>query len=84
MLKKNIRFFILFITALVLSLILTSTILAKNKATEYQIVSAENFHNLAVKSDGTLWAWGCNTNGQVGDGTTSIRYSPVQVGTDTN
>ncbi|MBI5187374.1 MAG: chitobiase/beta-hexosaminidase C-terminal domain-containing protein [Nitrospinae bacterium] len=36
-------------------------------------------HTLALKSDGTVWAWGSNTSGQLGDGSTTIRYSPVQV-----
>jgi len=37
---------------------------------------------LAVRTDGTLWAWGHNGEGQLGDGTTENRHSPVQVGTD--
>ena len=32
----------------------------------------------AIKSDGTLWTWGANSNGQLGDNTTSARSSPVQ------
>jgi alpha-tubulin suppressor-like RCC1 family protein len=35
-------------------------------------------HMLALKTDGTLWAWGANNNGQLGDGTTIGRSSPVQ------
>ena len=35
---------------------------------------------LLVKSDGTLWAMGRNTVGQLGDGTTINRSSPVQIG----
>jgi hypothetical protein len=36
-------------------------------------------HNLALKSDGTVWAWGSNEAGQLGDGTTTARHTPVQV-----
>jgi alpha-tubulin suppressor-like RCC1 family protein len=39
-------------------------------------------HTLAIKSDGTLWAWGLNGVGQLGDGTSITRYTPVQIGTD--
>jgi alpha-tubulin suppressor-like RCC1 family protein len=39
---------------------------------------------MGIKSDGTLWAWGYNTSGQLGDLTTRNRLSPVQIGTDTN
>lgn len=35
-------------------------------------------HTAAIKNDGTLWLWGRNTNGQLGDGTTTNRSSPVQ------
>lgn len=33
----------------------------------------------ARKNDGTVWAWGSNEYGQLGDGTTTNRTSPVQV-----
>ncbi|SFI42528.1 Regulator of chromosome condensation (RCC1) repeat-containing protein [Paenibacillus sp. UNC496MF] len=36
-------------------------------------------HNLAVKSDGTVWAWGDNKFGALGDGSTEARNTPVQV-----
>ena len=33
----------------------------------------------ARKSDGTLWGWGINQFGNIGDGTTTERHTPVQV-----
>lgn len=35
-------------------------------------ISAGYNHNLALKADGTLWAWGENSVGQVGNGETSL------------
>jgi len=35
-----------------------------------------------IQTDGTLWCWGNNVRGQVGDGTTTDRSVPTQVGTD--
>ncbi|MCG2661385.1 MAG: RCC1 repeat-containing protein [Kiritimatiellae bacterium] len=40
--------------------------------------SANGF-SLALKNNGTVWAWGCNENGQLGDGTTNNANQPVQV-----
>jgi alpha-tubulin suppressor-like RCC1 family protein len=39
---------------------------------------------MVIKSDGTLWAWGQNSSGQLGQNNRIDRSSPVQVGSDTN
>lgn len=38
-------------------------------------------HALAIRKDGSLWGWGSNRYGQLGDGTKTQRDLPVQVGT---
>jgi alpha-tubulin suppressor-like RCC1 family protein len=42
-------------------------------------VAGRTVHALAVRSDGTVWAWGLNEDGELGDGTTTDRNTPVQV-----
>jgi alpha-tubulin suppressor-like RCC1 family protein len=41
-------------------------------------ISAGN-HGLALKEDGTVWAWGGNTNGQLGIGNKMPKTAPVQI-----
>jgi len=53
-------------------------------ATNWSQVSGSSFSTLAIKTDGTLWSWGNNTNGQLGHNDRTYRLSPVQVGTATN
>ncbi len=36
-------------------------------------------HALALRSDGSVWAWGNNGAGQLGDGTMTERFTPVRV-----
>lgn len=45
-------------------------------------VHASNNNAYALREDGTLWAWGNNSSGDVGDGTAEDRLSPVPVLTD--
>ncbi|MBZ5622225.1 MAG: RCC1 repeat-containing protein [Acidobacteriia bacterium] len=47
-------------------------------------VAAGYGHSLALSGDGTVWAWGFNGHGQLGDGTTETRTTPVHVSGLTN
>ena len=38
----------------------------------------------AIKTDGTMWAWGNGPGGQLGQNSMTQYSSPIQVGTDTN
>src|SRR5689334_19874534 len=47
-------------------------------------VAAGYAHSCAVGTDATLWCWGSNWSGEVGDGTNVSRTTPTRVGTGTN
>lgn len=51
--------------------------------TNFSVGQSYNSHVLAIKSGGTLWAWGDNFYGQLGTGDTISRSSPVQIGSNT-
>jgi len=53
--------------------------------TTWSSIDGGDGYTLAIKTDGTLWSWGYNTTyGNLGDGTTISKSSPVQVGALTN
>jgi alpha-tubulin suppressor-like RCC1 family protein len=54
--------------------------------TNWARISAGGLHTLAVKSNGTLWAWGANAMGQLGNGdaTLQLMAAPQQIGTATS
>jgi len=45
--------------------------------TNWKQVACGRHHTQAVKTDGTLWTWGANSSGQLGDNTTTQRLTPV-------
>ena len=47
--------------------------------TNWKQVASGQFHTVAIKTDGTLWTWGFNGDGQLGDNTVVTKSSPVQV-----
>ena len=48
--------------------------------TDWVQVSAGAGHCLGLRRDGSLWGWGQNDHGQVGDGTGTVRFSLTQIG----
>ena len=51
--------------------------------TWYQVAAGDS-HFGAIKTDGTLWMWGANSQGNLGQNNIIARSSPVQVGSLTN
>lgn len=46
--------------------------------TNWKLVAAGDYHAGGIKTDGTLWLWGNNLYGQLGDNTANNKSSPVQ------
>jgi len=55
-----------------------------NGLTDVAAVAGGYLHSLALKRDGTVWAWGDNSFGQLGNGTTMPSLVPVKVSSLTN
>jgi alpha-tubulin suppressor-like RCC1 family protein len=57
--------------------------------TNWEKIAVGLGHNLAIKTDGTMWSWGVNNVGQIGNGTidttvSNFVLSPYQIGTSTD
>ena len=52
--------------------------------TDWAEIAGGGTHTLALKSDGSLWTWGYNNFGQLGDGTDTRKNTPTRIGTDTD
>ena len=64
--------------------VITATIEDGLKVSSLSAVATGEYHSIALKTDGSLWAWGLNSQGQLGDGTYANRNTPVRVGTENN
>ena len=76
--QKRYRYFI---SLSVLCGLVLASVLGSGTGTGTNVVdiSAGGYHSLALGSNGTLWAWGWNNTGQLGDGTTANRLVPISV-----
>lgn len=63
---------------------LKTEILIYENGENWQEIESGGDFVLAIKIDGTLWGWGGNQFGQLGIGDTFDRFTPVQIGTDTD
>jgi alpha-tubulin suppressor-like RCC1 family protein len=48
-------------------------------ATDWAAIAAGEMHSLALRKNGSLWAWGHNNFGQLGIGDTTDRHEPTRV-----
>jgi alpha-tubulin suppressor-like RCC1 family protein len=51
---------------------------------DWRTVSCGFAHTVGIKNDGTLWAWGRNDVGQLGDGTKKDKLTPVIISEETD
>jgi alpha-tubulin suppressor-like RCC1 family protein len=46
-----------------------------------EAIAAGGVHGLALKDDGTVWGWGANERGQLGNGTYTLGTSTAGINT---
>ena len=49
-------------------------------ALDWTSIDTGTFHSCGIRTDRSLWCWGGNDDGQLGDGTTTGSTSPVEIG----
>jgi alpha-tubulin suppressor-like RCC1 family protein len=61
------------------SLALVPTLTANGSLGQVGAIAVGSLHSLALRTNGSVWAWGNNGNGRLGDGTTTLRTKAVAV-----
>jgi alpha-tubulin suppressor-like RCC1 family protein len=72
------------ITLLVRAVLIAVSLLAGARLGLAQTLAGGSTHTVLLKPDGTVWTWGKNSDGQLGNGTTTQSTSPVVVSTLSN
>jgi len=79
---KTKRLLAIILSGLLLGIIVPLGIMnaqAEEPFTTEPMLGGGLYHSLALRFDGTVWAWGMNSYGQLGDGTVTSRTRPAQV-----
>ncbi|MGL2965862.1 T9SS type A sorting domain-containing protein [Flavobacterium sp. XGLA_31] len=62
-----------------------ATLSQQGSANNWAKIAASTYNSYGIKTNGTLWGWGQNDGGQMGNNTCcSDQTTPVQIGTDTD
>lgn len=77
--KKAIAPLLILLLILFMLIVAVAPVTSQSQPTKVNAISAGFMHSAAVSDDGTVWTWGDNRWGQLGDGTNTARLSPVQV-----
>ena len=72
------------ITRIILIVTLQITASVAFGGTDFTVVDSGRSHSIGLKSDGTLWTWGYNFDGQLGNSNNNDTNTPVKIGSDTN
>ncbi len=59
----------------------TSLVQENTLSTDWVDVVCGGYHIIGIKNDGTIYAWGYNNFGQIGDATNTRKDTPIQIGT---
>lgn len=67
-----------------LLLALLTLVALQTQAQCWKHIASQGSYVIGIKSDGTLWAWGHNYSGSLGNGSTGNISTPMQIGVDSN